>query len=99
MYVNMICNFFLISGQSITGATTECIILNISFQSFAAVAKLLEDYKNGTLTNHFRPIQDAVRCISGYEEYTLTVDITFDAYMSFLAELGKIFLSRKKHYK
>lgn len=65
------------------------MVLIIGFESFSAVATLLKDYETGELTEHFRPIQDAVRRLPGYEDYTLTIDITAEDYLYFLRQLGK----------
>lgn len=81
--------FCFLTGQFINGSNNGSIILIIGFKSFFDVATLLKDYESGALTDHFRPIQDAVRRIPGYEDYTLTVDITLKDYLNFLNKIGK----------
>lgn len=65
------------------------VILVVGFESFSDVVQFLDDFESGALTTHFRPIQDAVRRIPGYEDYTFTLSITLKDYMCFLKELGE----------
>lgn len=66
------------------------VILIIGFKYFSDVTTLLKDYENGYLTEHFRPVQDAIRRIPGYEDYVFRIDITLDDYLYFLKELGNL---------
>lgn len=77
------------AGQSVKGSKDGSVILIVGFESFLDVATFLKDYESGALTEHFRPIQDAVRRFPGYEDYTFSVNITPRDYLCFLMELGK----------
>lgn len=76
------------------------VVLIIGFESFLDVATLLQDFESGALTEHFRPVQDAVRLIPGYEDYTFTVNIAVGDYLQFLEKLGIniISISDFKHF-
>lgn len=77
------------TGQFVKDSKDGSVILIIGFKGFLDVAVFLKDYKNGSLTEHFRPVQDAIRSIPGYEDYILSVNITLEDYRFFVDELGK----------
>lgn len=64
------------------------MILTVGFESFAAVATLLEDSESGGLTQYFKPVQDAVRRVPKYENFLLEVEVQQDAVITFIQELG-----------
>lgn len=85
-------NFVLfILGRVLKGSENGSVLLIFGFETFSAVATFLEDYQSGALFEHFRPIQDAVRQIPGYENFTLTIEITNKAITNFLYQLGSCF--------
>lgn len=79
---------FLFQGTLKQDAREGSVILTVEFDSLQAVHGLIDDSVSGKLTEHFRPIQDAVRKIPGYETYTLEVDIYDESYLPFLREIG-----------
>lgn len=84
----IICIIVTPTGQNIQAAEEKSIILLVKFETYAGVATLLEDYIKGDLTEHFKPLQDAIRGIPSYEDYTINVYISNETMFSLLNSLG-----------
>lgn len=79
------------TGQVIKNVEKGSITLTIGFEDSFGVAALLRDYKNGDFEIHFRPIQEAIRLVAGYQDYTLHANITTEAFLFLFKTIG-IFL-------
>lgn len=69
---------------------SESVLIHIGFESLSAIATFIDDKRNGRLQSYFRPIEQAVRRIHGYEEFTLNVSIRQEDYLTFCTQLGNM---------
>lgn len=90
---------FFFSDLSFKDADTGCVFVVVGFKSLSAVSTLIEDRKNGNLQRYFLPIQDALHKIPEYVDFTLTVDIPTNDYITFLNDLGICYSKIKKGHQ
>ena len=76
----------------------KCVAMLLQFQTIAQLVQFLKAYLYGDLDKLFKPLQDEIRKMPGYEDYKQEVVIFQEDFYKCLDELGTYISTYKRSF-